>query len=118
MGFVDAIKSGYNNYAKFSGRAMRSEYWFFLLFILIAEVVISILGAVLLGELGSILLMIFLVASFLPILGLAVRRLHDIDKSGWYYFVVLIPLVGPILLIVWFCKVGTPGPNQFGPPVG
>ncbi|HEY2532705.1 MAG TPA: DUF805 domain-containing protein [Xanthobacteraceae bacterium] len=58
---------------------------------------------------------IFTLATFLPGLSLAVRRLHDLDRSGWWCLVFLIPLIGVIILIIWFCSKGTDGPNRFGP---
>jgi len=64
---------------------------------------------------GRTLLGLFFLASFLPAISVIVRRLHDTDRSGWWYWIGLIPLVGAILLLVWFCTRGTSGPNRFGP---
>jgi uncharacterized membrane protein YhaH (DUF805 family) len=116
MGFVDAIKSGFSNYVNFSGRASRSEYWFWILFYIIVLVVASVLD----GVLGTGLFApIASLGLFLPGLAVSVRRLHDLDKSGWFILIGLIPLVGFIILIVWYCTKGTPGPNRFGPdPLG
>ena len=118
MGFTDAVKSVYTNYVNFAGRAARPEYWYFFLFNIIVQVVLQIAGAVALGQVAAILLGIFALGSLLPGIAVAVRRMHDLDKSGWMLLIGLIPVVGAILLIVWFCKVGTPGPNKFGPAVG
>ncbi len=116
MGFVDAIKSGFNNYVGFSGRACRSEYWFWLLFWVLAAIVATVIDAAL--GLGFVSALVAL-GLFLPSLAVAIRRLHDLDKSGWWILLSLIPLIGAIILIVWFCTKGTTGPNRFGPdPLG
>jgi uncharacterized membrane protein YhaH (DUF805 family) len=115
MGFVDAIKFGFNNYATFSGRASRSEYWYWTLFTIIASVVAEIIDSVLgLGLVGFIVSL----ALLLPSIAVAVRRLHDIDRTGWWLLIAFTG-VGIILLIVWDCIQGTTGPNRFGPdPLG
>lgn len=107
------------NYANFNGRARRSEYWGFVLFnILVSMGIGFVLGAlsILLDmpNLGG-LLYIYTLASFLPALAVGVRRLHDIGKSGWYYLVGLIPLLGTIVLIYWFCQEGQAFENEYGP---
>lgn len=66
---------------------------------------------------GGILTNIFMVASIIPALAVGVRRLHDIDRSGWWTLIVLIPLIGWLILLYWTVKAGTPGPNRFGNPV-
>jgi uncharacterized membrane protein YhaH (DUF805 family) len=115
VGFVDAIKFGFNNYATFSGRAARSEYWYWTLFTIIASVVAEIIDSVLgLGLVGFIVSL----ALLLPSIAVAVRRLHDIDRTGWWLLIAFTG-VGIILLIVWDCIQGTTGPNRFGPdPLG
>ena len=113
-----AIECLTKNYANFSSRASRSEYWSFVLF-----TVIAIIGLILidiftgtynvkngLGLLSSL----FSLAIFIPNIAVSVRRLHDIDKSGWWYLINFIPLLGPIWLIVLFCTKGTEGQNRFG----
>jgi len=108
-------------YAEFDGRARRSEYWYFLLFNMLTQLGILALGAVLgfIHEYLSILAFgIFLLYAFgviIPSIALIVRRLHDIGKSGWMYFLGLIPLAGPIILLVFFCTDSQPGTNQYGP---
>jgi uncharacterized membrane protein YhaH (DUF805 family) len=112
MDFMQAISSGFQNYVNFSGRAIRSEYWWWILFTVLLAVVASIIDAALgIGILAAIATL----GTLLPSLGLAVRRLHDLDKSGWWVLLALIPLIGPIILIVWFCGRGTVGSNRFGP---
>ncbi|MFT4027199.1 MAG: DUF805 domain-containing protein [Novosphingobium sp.] len=105
-----------SKYVVFSGRASRSEYWFFYLATFLASIVASIIDNILgLGFLS----MIVALGLFLPSIAAGIRRLHDTDRSGWWLLIVLIPLVGAILLIVWLATKGTPGTNQFGPdPLG
>ena len=109
--FVKSLK----NYANFSGRARRKEYWFFILVqfgvILIASVIDSIIF-----KKPSVLYMLTALALFIPSLAVSVRRLHDIGKSGWWYLICLIPLIGAILLIVWFATETKPETNQWGKP--
>jgi uncharacterized membrane protein YhaH (DUF805 family) len=112
MGFGQAISSGFSNYVNFSGRAIRSEYWYWVLFIILVEIVTTIIDTVLGAQITT---SIFGLATLLPSLGLAVRRLHDLDRSGWWIFLVLIPLIGAIVLIIWYCTKGTEGANRFGP---
>lgn len=112
MTFGQAVRSCYSNYATFSGRAARSEYWFFVLFQCLAGFVCGLLMPF---GIGRALLGLFLLANFLPAISVMVRRLHDTDRSGWWYWIALIPLVGAILLLIWFCTRGTSGANRFGP---
>ncbi len=113
MNFGEAISSGFSNYVNFSGRAARSEYWFWVLFTIIAEIVTGIVD-VLLGI--TLVTTLFVLVTLLPGVAVAVRRLHDLDRTGWWLLLVFIPLVGAIVLIVWFCTIGY---NRFGPdPLG
>ncbi len=111
MGFSAAIRSGFRNYARFSGRASRSELWFWTLFyvlVLIAgSVVDSLLGLSFIGGIASLVLI-------LPTISAQVRRLHDRDRSGWWWFICFVPLVGPIVMFIWFVLKGTRGDNRFG----
>lgn len=111
MGFGQAIASAFSNYVNFSGRACRSEYWFWILFVSLAEIVTAIIDYVI-GF--SVTTSLFGLATFLPSLALAVRRLHDLDRSGWWFLLCCIPLIGWIILIIWYCVKGTEGPNRFG----
>jgi uncharacterized membrane protein YhaH (DUF805 family) len=121
-------------YAQFSGRSRRKEYWMYALFLLIVAIVLgiieSILGlgghAVLASETSSsgafygalfnrgILSNLFSLATFIPSLAVGVRRLHDTNRSGWWYLLIFVPLIGAIVLLVWFCTAGTSGPNNYG----
>lgn len=106
--YLDVLKK----YAVFHGRARRKELWMFVLFnIIISYVLMFVLRAVGLYFLTSL----YSLAVLLPSIGVEIRRLHDIGKSGWWLFIVLVPLVGWILLLVWFCKDSDPGENAYGP---
>jgi len=115
MDFSTAVKTCLNKYATFSGRAQRSEYWWFYLFVLIVATVLSVVDIAIFNMPDtSPLASIFTLAILLPILGAGVRRLHDLDKSGWWILIGLVPLIGFIVLIVWFASKGTDGDNRFG----
>lgn len=103
-----------NNYCNFSGRASRSEYWWFVLFTFILGYVITSIFYSHTSTLNIVSGIVNL-ALLLPSLGLGVRRLHDIGKSGWWIFIGFIPLVGAIILIVWFCSDSQRTPNEYGP---
>jgi uncharacterized membrane protein YhaH (DUF805 family) len=106
------------NYANFQGRARRAEFWWYFLANVIISVVLNIIDAVIgLGMGGGIgvLGLIYSLAVLIPGLAVAVRRLHDTDKSGWWLLLALIPLVGIIVLIVFWATDGDPRPNQYGP---
>lgn len=120
MGFQDAVRTCLSKYVTFSGRASRSEFWWFMLFIFLANIVLGVVdrtlfGRTVEGDVVSILGGLFSLAIFLPSLAAGVRRLHDVDKSGWWYLLILIPLLGALILIVFFfIQRGTAGPNRFG----
>lgn len=101
-------------FCDFSGRAARSEFWWWQVFGLIVMTAISFLGFILGDTLVAVMQSIISLALFLPSLGVIVRRLHDINKSGWWFLLWFIPVVGWIILIVWWCKDSDPMPNQYG----
>jgi uncharacterized membrane protein YhaH (DUF805 family) len=131
MNMQDAVASVFRNYATFSGRARRAEYWWFVLFSIIVSAILSVIDGALFGysftnETGpgsaafaysspGVLPAIWSLATFLPALAVAVRRLHDTGRSGWWLLIFLVPLIGLILLLVWFAARGTPGTNAHGP---
>jgi uncharacterized membrane protein YhaH (DUF805 family) len=112
MGFGDAIRSCFAKYATFTGRAPRSEYWYFLLFQALLGVVAAVVSMAIDSNVLSILVDL---ALFLPSLAVGVRRLHDIDKSGWWLLLGFIPVIGWVMLFIWACTKGSLGPNRFGP---
>ena len=113
--FVEALKK----YAVFSGRSRRKEYWYFALFVIIISTVLNIID----GLIGAydrtagvgLLSSIFSLAILIPSIAVTVRRLHDIDRSGWWLLIALVPLVGWIVLLVFSVQEGTPGSNRYGP---
>jgi uncharacterized membrane protein YhaH (DUF805 family) len=112
MSFGQAVSHVFSNYANFSGRARRSEFWWFFLF----SGLVLFVAAIIDGAIGTypIIYGIVALALLVPSIAVGVRRLHDIDKSGWFYLVYLIPLVGFIMMIVWGVTDSTPD-NQYGP---
>ena len=101
-----------NQYADFSGRARRTEYW---MFTLVNCVIALVLGFVVGGTGLDFISWIYSLAILIPSLAVCIRRLHDIGKSGWWYLICFIPLVGTIILLIWFCTDSQPGDNQWGP---
>ena len=120
MPILDAVISCFQQYVGFSGRASRSEYWFFYLSFVVAALgmlVLTVVSAFVLDALAGLMGMLTMVtylAFFLPTLSVTVRRLHDLGKSGWMFLVVFIPIVGGILLLVWFVSDGQPHDNAYG----
>jgi uncharacterized membrane protein YhaH (DUF805 family) len=104
MTFGESIKTCFSKYADFTGRASRSEYWWWFLFVLLATVATSIVSE----KLSAL----FSLAVMLPGLAVGARRLHDIDKSGWFQLLYLIPVIGGIILIYWAAQEGKE-PNRF-----
>lgn len=117
MDFAQAVRSVLSKYATFSGRAQRSEYWYFTLFSILVTIAAEILDSILFGwsggEPGTIGRILWLVL-LLPTISVSVRRLHDGDRSGWWWWLWMIPVVGWIILLIWMIKKGTDGPNEFG----
>lgn len=99
-------------YADFTGRARRMEYWMFTLVNIIITLVLVLLDY---GLGTGFLNTIYSLAVFVPSIAVGARRLHDIGRSGWWQLLYLIPLIGAIILIVWFATDGKPEPNQWGP---
>lgn len=110
MSFMESVQTCIAKILTFEGRARRSEYWYFVLFV---AIVTSVLGF-LLGQDSGITRVISIALS-LATISVGVRRLHDIGKSGWWYLLYLVPLIGWIVLLVWNVKDSQPGDNQYGP---
>ena len=113
MSFMEAVKHVFSNYAVFSGRARRSEYWYFILFQIIVGIVLGVLASVFPAL--AFLSGLFTLATLVPSLAVIWRRMHDIGKCGAWCLVVLIPLVGWIFALIWLCTDGEPGTNAYGP---
>jgi uncharacterized membrane protein YhaH (DUF805 family) len=99
-------------YAKFDGRAGRAEFWWFVLANFLVYVVLAILLQV--SGIFLILELLYALAMLIPSIAVAIRRLHDTDKSGWLLLIGLVPFIGAIILIVFYAMEGTNGPNQYG----
>ena len=108
-----------DNYANFTGRARRQEYWMFVLFNMLFVIAIALVSGALIAmtEISAFagLYLIYILGIIIPSLAVAVRRLHDVGKSGWFYLIALIPLIGGIWLIVLFATEGDKGQNAYGP---
>ncbi len=113
-------------YADFSGRARRSEYWLFTLFIILVEIAFFILLGVLGGGLGggqmnglgmglTGIYGLFVLGIIIPSLAVSFRRLHDTDRSAWWLLIAFLPFIGGLVLLVFTLLPGTNGPNKFGP---
>lgn len=112
MGFGQAIAACLSKYADFQGRAARPEYWWFALFNALASIPASIVDKDLIGY--PLLQAIVALGLIVPTVAVAVRRLHDTDRSGYWLLIVFAPLIGGLALLVWFCLKGAAGANRFG----
>jgi uncharacterized membrane protein YhaH (DUF805 family) len=124
MKFTDAIKSYFKNYVTFSGRARRSEFLFAALFTTLVSWAIAIIApghSEMVGgyavDQSSALSNLWSLATLLPSLAITWRRLHDVNKSGGWFFFIFLPIVGWILLLIQLVKDSQPGTNRFGEPV-
>ena len=125
MSFVDAIKSYFQNYANFKGRARRSEFWWTVLFTFLVSTLLSIVFPGSMMDLGNGLVIqqshpivnLWSLATLVPSLAITWRRLHDVSKSGPYFFFIFIPIAGAIMLLIQLVKDSTPGANPYGAPV-
>ena len=115
MSFKESIMSVLNPYVNFSGRARRSEYWWFCLANIIVSFVLSGLYQATGLGLFSVLSGLYSLAVLIPGLGVCVRRLHDVGKGWGWIFISLVPLVGAIILIIFMASDSQPGTNQYGP---
>ena len=125
IGFVDAVKKALmQNYANFNGRASRSEYWWMMLFAAFlyfpAIMIDNLAGLVIIESdpdsgigLGPLYLL-YILGMLLPVVSLAVRRLHDIGRSGWWYLIIFVPCVGVIVFFVFIVMDGQPHHNDYG----
>ncbi|NOZ65830.1 MAG: DUF805 domain-containing protein [Alphaproteobacteria bacterium] len=112
MEFKDAVKSAFSKYFTISGRACRSEYWYYVLFIILVGFGLMMVSMII--PFLMMLNMVFSLATIIPSITVGIRRLHDIDRSGWWMLIGFVPLIGGIVLLIFFVKKGTEGPNDFG----
>jgi uncharacterized membrane protein YhaH (DUF805 family) len=112
MGFGQAISAGFANYVNFHGRACRSEYWFWVLFYFLGAIVTLVLNLALDIQVANEM---YSIVMALPTISVAIRRLHDLDRTGWWILLGLIPLLGWIVQLIFSVTKGTDGPNRFGP---
>lgn len=113
----------FQNYSNFSGRARRSEYWYFRLataviffaLIAFAALLAIVTGGALAFQIAMVLFFIYILLSVIPSLAVTVRRMHDLGKSGWNVLISFIPLVGPIWFLVLLATEGEHGENYYGP---
>ena len=113
-GFFDWVKKSLSNYANFKGRARRKEYWYFYL----ACFMLYLGGAFIDYMIGTdgIVAGLIALALLIPNIAVGVRRLHDVNKSGWWMLIAFIPIIGGIMLLVWYCTDTKPNVNQWGAP--
>lgn len=124
MTFAQSVKTVLSKYATFMGRAARSEYWWFALFIFLVSVPLAAVDQLLVSPaLGfesfdenspQIVSGLFSLAMLLPSISVAVRRMHDLNKSGWWVLIILVPLIGFLFMLYWFVQRGTEGANDYG----
>ncbi|WP_138469398.1 DUF805 domain-containing protein [Poseidonocella sp. HB161398] len=130
MGFAGAVGTCLRKYATFAGRAPRSEFWWFALFVYGGLTVCGLIDLALFGETVTVetetvssvqsetqfapFSSVYGLLVLLPYISVTVRRLHDIGRNGWWYWIMLVPLVGFIVMLVWMLTGGTPGPNRYG----
>ncbi len=113
---VDWFKKGLRNYANFSGRARRKEYWFFTLAQFILVLVAMILDTIIFDTGMGLFYAVVALGLFIPSLAVAIRRLHDTSHSGWWILITILPLIGSIVLIVFLASDTKPETNQWGLP--
>ncbi|WP_114965748.1 DUF805 domain-containing protein [Alkalilacustris brevis] len=112
MDFPTAIRTCFNKYVDFTGRAARSEFWYFVLFAILGNIAMGLFDRVIgMAILGTL----FGLAILLPGIAVSVRRLHDLGRSGWWYLLVFIPVIGWLVLLFWYVQPGTSGANEYGP---
>jgi uncharacterized membrane protein YhaH (DUF805 family) len=122
MDFMTAVKHVLtNNYANFQGRARRSEYWWFTLFSMIVQVVAQILmgavaatGSGVLSIIVGIVFIVVLLGLIVPGIAVAIRRMHDTGRSGWWLLIGFVPVIGFFVILYFFVQRGTVGPNAWG----
>lgn len=113
MTFGEAVRSGFDHYATFDGRASRPAFWWWVLFVLLVDIAANLIdfaiGAPIFSAIAGLGLL-------LPNISVSIRRLHDTNRTGWWILIGLIPLIGWIVLLVFYLQQGDAGENRFEPP--
>ncbi len=108
--YIEAWKK----YAVFNGRAGRQEYWYFVLFNILVNILLAIVAGLIGAEIGMGLLGLYTLAALIPGLAVSVRRLHDTNRSGWWLFITMVPVIGPIVLLMFLLQGSQTDENQYG----
>jgi uncharacterized membrane protein YhaH (DUF805 family) len=114
MSFSEAVKSGFDHYVKFDGRASRPAYWWWFLFVVLVSIAANIIDFALISP--GVLSGLVGLALLLPNLSVSIRRLHDTGRTGWWILIALVPLIGFIVLLIFYLQPSDPADNQWGPP--
>lgn len=114
IAFMDAVKACFGKYADFNGRSPRAEFWYFMLFNAVVGIVLYALAAAV-ATFFLYIYYIYALAVIVPNIAVAIRRMHDIGRSGWWILISLVPLIGSIWYIVLCALPSQLGPNKFGP---
>jgi uncharacterized membrane protein YhaH (DUF805 family) len=109
--YVYGLTTGY---ALFRGRARRREYWLFFLASLLVSIAISLIESLVLGD-ASWVSAVYFIATFIPGIAVGVRRLHDIDRTGWWWLILFVPIIGIVVFVIFLATAGREGENRFGP---
>ena len=115
MDFVEAVQSVFSNFLNFRGRARRSEFWYFFLFVFVVSFILGVIQILIWGQDANYLTGIFSLIILIPNIAVSIRRLHDTGRSGFWYLIGFIPIIGTIILIIWYCQDSEPGDNKYGP---
>ena len=116
FGILDWFKKALRNYTNFSGRARRKEYWYFVLVQMGLIIVAMILDAIIFNSETGLFYIVVALGLFLPGLAVTIRRLHDTSRSGWWFLISILPLIGSIVLLVFLASDTKLETNQWGPP--
>jgi uncharacterized membrane protein YhaH (DUF805 family) len=114
--FVGALKDGFARYVDFKTRSTRPQYWWFTLWMILFSIGAALIDSMMgMGDSGPVGLLVSL-GTLLPSIAVGIRRLHDIGRTGWWFLIVLVPLIGWIVLIVFYCTKTQEEPNRWGMP--
>lgn len=112
--FVSSIAICFNKYFQFSGRAPRAEYWYFVLFTTLVGFGAGFADGIWFGSRARVFSLIVNIALFIPSIAVWTRRMHDLDRTGWWWLMWFLPVIGWLILLIWACSRGTRGPNRYG----